>query len=269
MWRSPTTGFRGTRRRGLSALSVAAVIVLAIARFAGPELLASKVLHVDTCDPAGINATEAQEGTCVTGSRLPGEHTTYTVVNSGRVLRMPGYHVQLLATRASLLHILPGVRYPARTYPGGQAVLYSFRLAVTNDGSRPLTFDPSRQEITVGSPNASTPTTGFDDEWAQLRPIGFTRPLPTPQFPLNGPIAPKQTVIGWASFASPAPGTVMRRGSDLNLLIPGEAMVPGASLSRVGEIRLWKWDNTQGRVALGVPSFAWAGAPSTGPGQSG
>jgi hypothetical protein len=267
---SPVTGFRppDERRRRLSALSVAALgIIVAIVRFAGPELLAHKVLHVDTCDAAGINTTKGLEGTCTTGSRLPGAHTTYIVVNSGRVLRMPGYHVQLLAMRKSLLHILPGVRYSTRVYPGGQAVLYSFQLAVTNDGSRPLSFDPSRQEMTVAAPNSSSPTTGFDDEYAQLRPIGVKPPLPAPQFPLPDAIAPHHTVIGWASFASPARSRPNQRGSDLNLLTPGEAMVAGAHLGTIGEIRLWKWDNTQGRVALGVPSFSFAGSPSSGAGQ--
>ena len=43
-------------------------------------------------------------------------------------------------------------------------------------------------------------------------------------------------------------------------------MVRGASPHTIGEIRLWKWDNEQGRRALGVPTFKISGA---GPGSLG
>jgi hypothetical protein len=167
-----------------------------------------------------------------------------------------------LATKVSLAFFPPGSQYSEQLYPGGRAVRFSFQLALTNTGDRPLRFDPTRQAITMGLP-FSSPTSSLSREYSQLNPAGTNPPLPAPEQPLAQAIAPHQTVLAWASFAVTPPGA-MGRGADLNFLTPGESMMTSVSPDTNGDIRRWKWDNEQGRRALGVPTFK---IPGTGPGS--
>ena len=147
-------------RAGLGWLALVAVIASAVMfaglRFVAAEFLVDKVLHVDTCASAGINIRMGRQGRCTVGARLFGPQTTFVVVDAGRTLQMPGYAVRLLATRSGLSSFRPGSRYPNRLYPGGRAVLFSFQVAVTNDGARALRFDPASQAITIGLPVSSS-----------------------------------------------------------------------------------------------------------------
>ena len=200
---------------------------------------------VPNCGADGVDA--GGEGIC-TSSNLDGNgEALLNVVDAGHTLHMPGYDLRLLATRVVSTRVTNPSVSPG-DYPGGRGSLVSFKVAVTNTTSAPLDFDVKGKDTQLLTPH-STPTS------AALSTFEIVNPNSGPGIPIadESPIAPHATVTGWISFVAPrwTPSVLHARTSDLVVFPLGDT-----SGDYLGELRLWKWANAQGRTALGLPATA-------------
>jgi len=218
-------------RRGVGFVLVSEIAAVAL-------LMATQPWGSDSCAAAGISTLAAREGTCTRDVGAFGGTTVYTVVNSGHLLRMPGYDARLLGSTLSQTHVY-GPVVNATDYPGGEGLLVSFEVAVTNGHATPLSFDATGQDVDLF---LSSPGDTMLGRPQVLHPVG----APYPQLALEGAIPATQTVTGWVSFVAPlwARPWLNARASDL------EFYRPGNEDGYVGQIRLWKWANAQGRAAV-------------------
>ena len=211
---------------------------------------------IPTCAAAGVTAAIGKEGIC-TSSNLDGNgEAILNVVDAGHTMHMPGYDLRLIATRVISTRVTNPALNPGE-YPGGRGWLVSFELSVTNTGSAPVAFDASGDDTQLSLPY-TTPTS----ESLSIREI--VNPNSGPGMPIadRSPIAAHASVTAWVSFVAPdwTPSDLHARSSDL-IVFP----VDDTSGDYLGELRLWKWANARGRVALGLPRTVQIPAlPSSG-----
>jgi hypothetical protein len=207
---------------GVLVALLALPYILEIVGVWSPTPVASHVsgAPTDTCATKGISVSGGREGICTRyDNPFPGP-ATYNVVDSGHVLKMPGFDARLLAsviTPTSIIGV-PPTAANATDYPNGHGLLVSFELSITNERPTPLEFDQGGREAGLLIGTAS-------------RPYGFTRPqatypganAPPPQLDEQGAIPAHGTSTGWVSFIAPvwAPKRLNAPGTDLELFPQG------------------------------------------------
>lgn len=200
------------------------------------------VAVADTCVTKGISTSPGREGICTRFDSSYGGPTTFNVVDSGHVLKMPGYDARLMASVITPTPIIgvPPTAANAHDYPNGHGMLVSFELLVTNEQPVPVEFDQGAQDTDLGIATQN-PANGFARPQV---PYPGTN-APAPQLDEEGSIPPHGTSTGWISFIVPvwAPPLLNARGTDLEL-------DPIDSMPYVGQIRLWKAANLAGRAAI-------------------
>lgn len=234
-------------RWGLPLWSVALIALVVY-------LAAANASSLPNCGAAGVDA--GGEGICVSSNLDGTGEATHNVVDAGHTLHMPGYDVRLLATRVVSTQVTNPSVNPG-DYPGGRGWLVSFKLSVTNTATAPLVFDVNGNDTQLLLPDA-TPTS------QALSVLEIVNPNSGPGTPIadKSPIATHSSVAGWVSFVSPSwtPSDLHARFSDLVVFPIGDT-----TGDYLGELRLWKWANPQGRAALELPRTAQipTSSPST------
>jgi hypothetical protein len=207
-------------------------------------------LHIGlpTCAAAQISTSVAAEGKCAVGAGLFGGGTTVAVVDSGHVLRMPGYDAELLATSVIPFRVSNPESHPA-AYPDGHGLLVSFFISVVNTSARPITFDAGGHDT-----NLLIDYFGTAGRMWSMPELPNAPGEPGTSIADAGPIAPRSEVGGWVSFVAPiwARSVLHSRAADLRLFPAGHT-----AENYVGVIRLWKWATTNGEAAAGLtPSLS-------------
>jgi hypothetical protein len=90
-----------------------------------------------TCTAAGIDSAGGNEGTCTEG--LLTSLTTVNVVDRARVLHMPEYDTRLLVSQIKPTRASNASEH-RYYYPNDLGQLVSYKLSITNTGTRPLWF---------------------------------------------------------------------------------------------------------------------------------
>lgn len=202
----------------------------------------------NTCVTKGIATAAAREGTCLRGGNLFGGGVTYTVVDAGRVLSMPGFDARLLATTTRIGPVSNAAQSPD-FYPNGFGTLVCLKVAITNRGSTTITYDSSGTDVWLLLQNrdsaAGAGSYYFPD-------VPEANEEPNPSLAALPPIQPGQTVVGWVAFVAPqwALQTLNARATDLEFLLPSNGHGGPNAASYIGQIRLWKAAGTAGKRAL-------------------
>jgi hypothetical protein len=232
---------RGRRSLLISTPSVIAALAVVIL-FDGVE---DGQLHLfslhPTCIAAGVDSADGNEGTCMEGPLT--SPTTVNVVDRARTLHMPEYDARLLVSLIKPTRVSNASEH-RYYYTNGAGQLASYKLSITNTGTRPLKFGlgvgyerrasySPNPEVELALPELSDRT---GDTTTSYPPIIEGRGAPTPSILQQPPIAPKETRTGWVSFVAPAwaLGAIARPGADIDFY-----KVDGSTSYR-GSIRLWK-----------------------------
>jgi hypothetical protein len=220
----------------LSPLAVAALVLI----IGGAE--GGLFSRYPTCTVAGIDSAGGNEGTCTEG--LLTSRTTVNVVDRARVLHMPEYDTRLLVAQIEPTRVSNASEH-RHYYPNDQGQLVSYKLSITNTGTRPLSFglgtgyEPRASygsrppDVELALPELSDSSDGIVTAYP---PIIEGRRAPTPAILQQPSIAPNETRTGWVSFVAPAwaLGVIAKPGADIDFY-----KVDGTRSYR-GSIRLWK-----------------------------
>jgi hypothetical protein len=192
------------------------------------------------CATAGIDS-EGNEGICIEGPLS--SPTTVNVVDRARVLHMPEYNARLLVSqiKPTLVSNAAEHRY---YYPNGVGQLVSYKLSITNTGTRPLRFGIGTgyepQASYTPNPDVELTLPELSDRASDIvtpyPPIIDGRRAPMPSLLQQRPIAPNETRTGWVSFIAP--------GWALSVIAAPGADIDFYKVDRTrgyrGSIRLWK-----------------------------
>jgi hypothetical protein len=218
-------------RRHRRSITVIVTVILQLALGAAFRPTVQGWLHIGSrypdCSWSAVDS--GKEGTCADRRGLFAPADVAVVVDRAHTLRMPGYDARLVSSAIKPTRVTGG---SDDEYPGERGWLASFLVEVTNTGDKPLPLDAKGTDIDLIMPVSAG--SAHQIGRPQIRRAYDSR---GPSVGEQVPIAPDQTVTGWAEFVVPiwAPPMLRARPADLEFFRPGQ---PDSHFR--GLIRLWK-----------------------------